>query len=188
MPFAAVSAAGAPPPQDLPAFGSWVTATPLVMQSIKGSPLYMAPEIILEQGYGPRADVWSLGVLLYELSVGQPPFVAKSVGSLVKRVLQQPLVFPRSSSSNPTAAATESPETNAANRPRPLEAGHEDFLRGLLHKDPQARAYWPALLLDPFLKCDACAEACKSISAPLARCECYPLYTTLRLSLCDKAP
>ena len=35
-----------------------------------GSPLYMAPEIIQGQNYGTEADIWSLGIVFYEILVG----------------------------------------------------------------------------------------------------------------------
>jgi serine/threonine protein kinase len=51
-----------------------------------GSPLYMAPEILLGKEYNSQADVWSLGVLLYHLLVGTAPFQSKSIAELYKKV------------------------------------------------------------------------------------------------------
>ena len=45
----------------------------------QGTPLYMAPELIEEKPYDHTADLWSLGCILYELLVGQPPFSTTSL-------------------------------------------------------------------------------------------------------------
>lgn len=39
-----------------------------------GTPEYLAPEIVLKQGYGKPADWWTLGSIIYEMVVGIPPF------------------------------------------------------------------------------------------------------------------
>lgn len=39
-----------------------------------GTPDYLAPEVILRQGYGRAVDWWSMGIILYEFLVGVPPF------------------------------------------------------------------------------------------------------------------
>ncbi|NXY92778.1 STK36 kinase, partial [Alcedo cyanopectus] len=46
----------------------------MVLTSIKGTPLYMSPELVEERPYDHTADLWSVGCILYELSVGTPPF------------------------------------------------------------------------------------------------------------------
>lgn len=54
--------------------------------TVKGSPLYMAPEIILKRKYDPRADLWSIGVILYECLFGQAPYSSRSMQELLDKV------------------------------------------------------------------------------------------------------
>ena len=44
-----------------------------------GSPIYMAPEILNNTSYNSKADVWSLGVCLYEMVYGRCPYEAQSI-------------------------------------------------------------------------------------------------------------
>ena len=47
-----------------------------------GTPYYLSPEIIKDQPYSFSSDIWSLGVLLYELCALKPPFDARSIHQL----------------------------------------------------------------------------------------------------------
>ncbi|GAB4861490.1 hypothetical protein Ancab_036692 [Ancistrocladus abbreviatus] len=52
-----------------------------------GSPLYMAPEIIQNQKYDAKADLWSVGAILFQLIIGKPPFHGKSQLELFQNIL-----------------------------------------------------------------------------------------------------
>ena len=56
-----------------------------VMNDVNGTPFYIAPEI-LEGTYGIEVDMWSLGVILYILLCGVPPFGGKSHKHILKKV------------------------------------------------------------------------------------------------------
>ena len=75
-------------------FARAMSSATMVLTSIKGTPLYMAPELVQEQPYNHTVDLWSLGVILYELYVGQPPFYTNSIYSLIQKIVRDPLKWP----------------------------------------------------------------------------------------------
>ncbi|KAJ3716893.1 kinase-like domain-containing protein [Lentinula raphanica] len=81
-----------------------------------GTPEYLAPEILCGQGYNKTIDWWTLGVLLYEMLAGLPPFYDDNTDSMYQKILNDPLVF--------------GPEIGA-------EA--QSILTGLLNRDPTRR-------------------------------------------------
>ena len=59
-----------------------------------GSPIYMAPEVIKGEVYSNKADIWSLGVVLYEMIFGHCPFMSNSIAKLIEVLSTQRLKFP----------------------------------------------------------------------------------------------
>jgi NIMA (never in mitosis gene a)-related kinase len=57
-------------------------------KTIVGTPYYLSPEIIENQPYSFKSDIWSLGVLLFEMCALQPPFNATSLHQLAQRIVQ----------------------------------------------------------------------------------------------------
>lgn len=53
-----------------------------------GTPYYLSPEIIKGRAYNFKSDIWSLGVLLYELCVLRPPFEAKGLAFLARKIMK----------------------------------------------------------------------------------------------------
>lgn len=64
-----------------------------VCKTLCGTPLYVAPEVLLRQPYGPEADLWSLGVIVYIMLVGYPPFDDNDLVQLVKKIKYRPVKF-----------------------------------------------------------------------------------------------
>jgi serine/threonine protein kinase len=96
----------------------------LYVSTIPGRPLgtanYMAPERILQGPLDPRCDLFSLGVVMYEMATGRLPFAGSSPGETVTNILEQ----------QPTPIRKLSPERSAR---------LERIIARLLAKDPDAR-------------------------------------------------
>ena len=62
-------------------------------KSIVGSPIYMAPELLQGRYYCTKADIWSLGVLLYEMLHGKCPYEENSIPTLLDKIKSSELKF-----------------------------------------------------------------------------------------------
>ncbi|XP_045416026.1 serine/threonine-protein kinase 36 isoform X2 [Lemur catta] len=109
-------------------FARAMSTNTMVLTSIKGTPLYMSPELVEERPYDHTADLWSVGCILYELAVGTPPFYTTSIFQLVSLILKDPVRWPST-----------------------ISPCFKNFLQGLLTKDPRQRLSWPDLLHHPFI-------------------------------------
>ncbi|KAK4979445.1 Serine/threonine-protein kinase [Elasticomyces elasticus] len=59
-----------------------------------GTPEYLAPELLHGTGYTKTVDWWTLGVLLYEMLTGLPPFYDENTNDMYRKILAEPLHFP----------------------------------------------------------------------------------------------
>ena len=60
-----------------------------------GTPIYLAPEIIKEEGHNEKVDIWCVGVLLFELVTGSLPFKGNDLDSLKKNILSLNISWPK---------------------------------------------------------------------------------------------
>ena len=63
-------------------------------KQVFGTPEYLAPEVVLRQGYGRTVDWWSLGVILYEFLIGCVPFFGETPEELFAHVINDEIEWP----------------------------------------------------------------------------------------------
>lgn len=105
-----------------------------VFRDIVGSAYYIAPEV-LKRKYGPEVDIWSVGVMLYILLCGVPPFWAESEHGIFNSILRGHIDF----SSDPWPS---------------ISAGAKDLVRKMLNSDPKQRLTAFQVLNHPWIKED----------------------------------
>ncbi|KAI5071543.1 hypothetical protein GOP47_0013794 [Adiantum capillus-veneris] len=120
-----------------------------VFHDVVGSPYYVAPEV-LHKHYGPAADVWSAGVILYILLSGVPPFWAETEHQIFEQVLKGDLDF----ESDPWPVISESAK---------------DLIRKMLVRNPEKRYTAHEVLCHPWIREDGVAPDRPIDSAVLSR-------------------
>ncbi|GAB2295788.1 Calcium-dependent protein kinase 25, variant 2 [Dionaea muscipula] len=108
-----------------------------IFNDVVGSPYYVAPEV-LRKRYGPEADVWSAGVIIYILLSGVPPFWAETEEAIFEEVLHGDLDF----SSDPWPNISD---------------GAKDLVRRMLVRDPKKRLTAHEVLCHPWIMTDGLA-------------------------------
>jgi serine/threonine protein kinase len=69
-------------------------ATSAKNMTLCGSMDYMAPEIVLHEPHDARADIWSFGIIMYELLLGKTPFYHDNPRELGRKITTDPVTFP----------------------------------------------------------------------------------------------
>ncbi|XP_056467003.1 serine/threonine-protein kinase ULK2 [Gadus chalcogrammus] len=104
----------------------------MMAATLCGSPMYMAPEVIMSQNYDAKADLWSIGTVIYQCLVGKPPFQANSPQDLrmfyEKNKNLQPII------------------------PRETSPHLSDLLLGLLQRNQMDRMDFDMFFGHPFLQ------------------------------------
>ncbi|XP_078076859.1 serine/threonine-protein kinase 33 isoform X1 [Mustelus asterias] len=109
-----------------------------MLQATCGTPLYMAPEVLSAHQYTQQCDTWSIGVIMYTLLSGDPPFVANSEEKLAELINKGELRFDDSILQE-------------------LSDGAKDVLTRLLKVDPAHRITANELLDNPWVTGDTTA-------------------------------
>lgn len=108
----------------------------MMAETLCGSPLYMAPEILGYNKYDAKADLWSVGAVLYEMAVGKPPFRAQNHIELLKKIEHSKNIkFP---DEDPQSTAGKSGGGGSVDLPVPNDI--KKLIRALLKQKPVERA------------------------------------------------
>lgn len=145
----------------------------------------MAPEILSYEKYDARADLWSVGAVLYEMSVGRPPFRANNHIELLNKIK-------RANSRVPFPDEDRDPTKAAAATPVPADI--KQLIRMLLRRNPVERAdydeFFKAKALDglssPFFAHARGMDALTSTSNPFAPTNARP--TVPPITLLESSP
>lgn len=133
----------------------------MMAATLCGSPMYMAPEVIMSQHYDAKADLWSIGTVIYQCLVGKPPFQANSPQDLR-------MFYEKNRNLIPSV-------------PRETSAYLADLLLGLLQRNQKDRMDFEAFFSHPFL--DQVSTVKKSCPVPV------PTYTgSVSGSSCSSSP
>eukprot|EP01138_Halocafeteria_seosinensis_P000665 gb/GECG01000681.1/.p1 GENE.gb/GECG01000681.1/~~gb/GECG01000681.1/.p1 ORF type:complete len:632 (+),score=68.81 gb/GECG01000681.1/:1-1896(+) len=102
-------------------------------ETLCGSPLYMAPEILNGKRYDAKCDLWSVGAIMFELVTGRPPYNGTNHMDLIHNINQNPVKMD-------------------SEIKRQLSKECLDLIRGLLRKNPKDRISFEDFWNSPFIK------------------------------------
>jgi serine/threonine protein kinase len=94
----------------------------LLSESV-GTPLYMSPQLLENKHYSVKSDIWSVGMIAYEMITGEFPWKGEDPQELLKSIKTQQLQFP----------------------PIPISQEYKDFIRGCLQVKEEDRLSWDEL-------------------------------------------
>jgi len=94
-----------------------------------GTPEYIAPEVLLNKGHGKPVDWWTLGILIYEMICGQPPFCDEDPMGIYQKILAGKVYFPKYFDKNAKALVKKLLTADLSKRYGNLKDGPMDILK-----------------------------------------------------------
>lgn len=112
------------------------------LTDICGTPIYMAPQLLKNQPYTAKSDIWSLGLMLYEMIFGYAPWPCRSLDEYLNGICNKPLSFPYNAK---------------------IGENTKDFLKRALVVDEEKRMGWEDVFNHPLVKHKETGENIKQI-------------------------
>ncbi|XP_040914657.1 serine/threonine-protein kinase ULK1 isoform X2 [Toxotes jaculatrix] len=122
----------------------------MMAATLCGSPMYMAPEVIMSQNYDAKADLWSIGTIVFQCLTGKAPFQASSPQDLR-------LFYEKNKNLSP-------------NIPRETSSHLRQLLLGLLQRNHKDRMDFDEFFCHPFLE----ASSSMKKTTPTVTMTCFP--------------
>uniref|UniRef100_A0A671QEB4 non-specific serine/threonine protein kinase n=1 Tax=Sinocyclocheilus anshuiensis TaxID=1608454 RepID=A0A671QEB4_9TELE len=119
----------------------------MMAATLCGSPMYMAPEVIMSQNYDAKADLWSIGTIVFQCLTGKAPFQASSPQDL--RLFY------------------EKNKTLSPNIPRETSSHLRNLLLGLLQRNHKDRMDFDEFFRHPFLEASSSMKKCELLHCHL---------------------
>merc|ERR1711998_554437 len=94
-----------------------------------GTPEYIAPEVLLNKGHSKPVDWWTLGILTYEMVVGQPPFVDEDPMGIYQRILAGKIFFTKYFDKDCRVLVKKLLTADLSKRYGNLKAGADDIIK-----------------------------------------------------------
>ncbi|XP_017277511.1 serine/threonine-protein kinase ULK2 [Kryptolebias marmoratus] len=120
----------------------------MMAATLCGSPMYMAPEVIMSQNYDAKADLWSIGTVIYQCLVGKPPFQASSPQDLR-------MFYEKNKNLQPIIPRETSPQLS-------------NLLLGLLQRNQKDRMDFDTFFSHPFLESTSTIKKSCPVPVPSA--------------------
>lgn len=94
-----------------------------------GTPEYIAPEVLLNKGHGRAVDWWTLGILIFEMIAGQPPFCDEEPMGIYQKILAGKVEYPKFMEKYPKDLIKNLLVADLSKRYGCLKAGPDDILK-----------------------------------------------------------
>ena len=112
-----------------------------------GTPIYMSPQILNSIPFSSKTDIWSLGIMIYEMLYSKTPWVGKTPQDLLNHILKQPLKF-----IDFQAALNGSYNSPLVKKPPPITTEMKELLRKMLEITEEKRISWEDLFVHDIFK------------------------------------